>query len=258
MHRRSGVRFLEDPVPHVEGGRARRAAPVPDRRADPRCRPRPTGTSTQRPGETARRRAFRSPLRTCGASPSPTPCHRSVEGNYARACGCIRRAVGIRARLDGIVREFEAAPESLTNAILAGTLLFPVGLAGRRGGGGRSWNGASSWASCRSRAGTWSVCIKILMSQSRLLDIQAPQRAQRRIAPQEHVREALTWLEIHGERPDVVGALAYRSGRGSGAAAARLRRRVGAVATAAPQAASATALAVRVGAGNRPSLAAPS
>ena len=91
------------------------------------------------------------------------------------------------ARLDRYRARFEAAPESLTNAILAGTLLFPVGLAGRR------QRYSADPLERRVELGILPIARRdverlhqILMSQSRL-DIQAPQRAQRGLL-QEHVR----------------------------------------------------------------------
>jgi hypothetical protein len=36
------------------------------------------------------------------------------------------------------------------------------------------------------------------------MDIQAPSRAQRGLVHRSTFAEAVTWLEIHGERPDVV------------------------------------------------------
>jgi poly(A) polymerase len=109
------------------------------------------------------------------------------------------------ARLDRYRARFEAAPDSLTNAILAGTLLFPVGLAGRR------QRYSADPLERRVDLGILPIARRdverlhqILMSQSRLLDIQAPQRAQRGLLHRSTFEEALTWLEIHGERPDVV------------------------------------------------------
>jgi hypothetical protein len=38
----------------------------------------------------------------------------------------------------------------------------------------------------------------------RVVDIQAPMRAQRGLLHRQSLNETLTWLEIHGDRPDVV------------------------------------------------------
>ena len=40
--------------------------------------------------------------------------------------------------------------------------------------------------------------------QPRLLDLTAPARAQKGILHRSTLDEAITWLEIHGDRPDVV------------------------------------------------------
>jgi hypothetical protein len=45
---------------------------------------------------------------------------------------------------------------------------------------------------------------QILAVQPRLLDTQAPVRAQRALLHRHVFTEALTWLEIHGNRPDAV------------------------------------------------------
>jgi hypothetical protein len=45
----------------------------------------------------------------------------------------------------------------------------------------------------------------IISLQPRLLDLNAPPRAQRALLHRSTLPEALTWLEIHGDRPDVVG-----------------------------------------------------
>ncbi len=109
------------------------------------------------------------------------------------------------ARLDRYRAQFEAAPESLTNAILAGTLLIPVGLAGRR------QRFSADPLERRVELGILPIARRdverlhqILTSQPKLLDIQAPQRAQRGLLHRSTFDEALTWLDIHGERPDVV------------------------------------------------------
>ena len=45
---------------------------------------------------------------------------------------------------------------------------------------------------------------QILALQPRLLDTQAPARTQRALVHRAVLPEAITWLEIHGDRPDVV------------------------------------------------------
>ena len=116
----------------------------------------------------------------------------------------IRSGTSIAA-LDRYRAKFEAAPDSLTNAILAGTLLHPLGLVGAAPRfPPMRWNAASSWACCRSPRRDIERLQQILVLQPRLLDIQAPARAQRGLLHRAVLTEALTWLEIHGDRPDVV------------------------------------------------------
>jgi tRNA nucleotidyltransferase/poly(A) polymerase len=60
--------------------------------------------------------------------------------------------------LDNYRARFTSAPESMTNAVLAGTLLHPLGLIGRRRFMRIRSSGESSWGCCRSRAATSSAC----------------------------------------------------------------------------------------------------
>lgn len=105
--------------------------------------------------------------------------------------------------LDAYRARFEAAPDSLTNAILAGTLLYPLGLIGRR-------RFSADALERRVELGVLPIARRdverlqqILALQSRLLDIQAPARTQRALLHRAVLPEAITWLEIHGDRPDV-------------------------------------------------------
>jgi tRNA nucleotidyltransferase/poly(A) polymerase len=109
------------------------------------------------------------------------------------------------ARLDAYRQRFPAPPETLTNAILAGTLLQPLGLANPQ----RRF--AADALERRIDLGILPVprrdverLHQILALQPRLLDLRAPFRAQRGLLHRHVLNEALTWLEIHGERPDVV------------------------------------------------------
>jgi hypothetical protein len=45
---------------------------------------------------------------------------------------------------------------------------------------------------------------QIVAVQPKLLDTQAPTRAQRALMHRAIFSEALTWLEVHGDRPEVV------------------------------------------------------
>ena len=108
------------------------------------------------------------------------------------------------AALDAYRARFDGAPESLTNAILAGTLLHPLGLVARR-------RFSADALERRIELGLLPIARRdverlqqILALQSRLLDTQASARAQRGLLHRAVLTEALTWLEIHGDRPDVV------------------------------------------------------
>jgi poly(A) polymerase len=108
------------------------------------------------------------------------------------------------AALDAYRGRFDAAPETLTNAILAGTLLYPLGLVARR-------RFSADALERRLELGLLPIARRdverlqqILALQPRLLDTQASARAQRALLHRAVLPEAVTWLEIHGDRPDVV------------------------------------------------------
>jgi poly(A) polymerase len=108
-------------------------------------------------------------------------------------------------RIDRYRRQFDAAPDTLTNAILAGTLLVPLGLAGRR------QRFSADPLERRVELGMLQMprrdierLHQVLAIQSRLLDLNAPFRAQRALLHRHVLNEALVWLEIHGDRPEAV------------------------------------------------------
>jgi poly(A) polymerase len=108
------------------------------------------------------------------------------------------------AALDRYRAQFTAAPESLTNAILAGTLLQPLGLTRRQ-------RFAADPLERRIELGMLPIprrdverLHQVLALQPRLLDITASPRAQRALLHRSALDDALTWLEIHGEHPDIV------------------------------------------------------
>jgi poly(A) polymerase len=109
------------------------------------------------------------------------------------------------ARIDRYRQRFDAAPDTLTNAVLAGTLLVPLGLAGRRE------RFSADPLERRVELGMLQMprrdverLHQLLAVQSRLLDLNAPFRAQRALLHRHVLKEALVWLEIHGGRPEAV------------------------------------------------------
>ena len=137
-------------------------------------------------------------LRQLGA----TGLLREITPELVEAPDALWRAI---AALDQYRASFADTPDTLTNAILAGTLLYPLGLIGRR------QRFAADPLGRRVELGLLPIprrdverLQQILSLQHRLLDTQTPARAQRSVLHRSTFHEALTWLEIHGNRPDVV------------------------------------------------------
>ena len=131
-----------------------------------------------------------------------TKLMKEITPELAVAPDALWQAIGA---LDRFRARFKAAPDSLTNAILAGTLLQPLGLAGRRRGF------TADALERRVEIGMLPIARRdverlqhIMAMQPRLLDLTAPARAQKGILHRSTLDEAITWLEIHGDRPDVV------------------------------------------------------
>jgi poly(A) polymerase len=138
------------------------------------------------------------------------------------------------AALDRYRSQFPAAPESLTNAILAGTLLHPLGLLRRP-------RFSADPLERRLELGMLPIARRdverlhqMLALQPRLLDLEASPRAQRGLLHRAVVDEAITWLEVHGDRPDAVahwrqlqsqGVAAHPATDADGEAPFRPRRR---------------------------------
>jgi poly(A) polymerase len=102
--------------------------------------------------------------------------------------------------LDAYRRRFESTPDTLTNAILLGTLLAPLGHAVQHGR-----------ADAPPRLGNLPLARRdvdrlrqILALQRRLRDVTTSPRGQRNMAHRHFFRDALTWLEIHGRAPEAV------------------------------------------------------
>ncbi len=107
------------------------------------------------------------------------------------------------AALDRYRATFASAPESLTNAVLAGTLLQPLGLVSRRGFNADPLNRRIELGVLPIARRDIERLQQIQALQPRLLETAAP-RGQRSLLHRSALAEALTWFEIHGDRPEVV------------------------------------------------------
>ena len=133
------------------------------------------------------------------------------------------------AALDRYRHRFGAVPDSMTNAVLLGTLLVPRGFTGRRpfraersdvriaaGQGNdnprdRPRRERDEWRDPKATLGMLPVprrdverLRQILALQRRLTDMLSSPRAKRALIERGPFAEALTWLEIHGQSPEIV------------------------------------------------------
>ena len=127
------------------------------------------------------------------------------------------------AALDGYRRQFESTPDALSNAILLGTLLVPLGISLHppRGSGSEARHGLGADGSPAPdrkprrapgpRLGELPLARRdierlrqIVGLQRRMRDLSASPRAQRALTHRGIFREALTWLETHGGAPELV------------------------------------------------------
>jgi poly(A) polymerase len=112
--------------------------------------------------------------------------------------------------LDTYRRQFDETPETLTNAVLLGTLLVPVGYDFRPRPVVFSDDGRPKKEPALS-LGLLPLARRdverlrhILSLQRRLLDLHLSPRARRALMHRGPFREALTWLEIHGHAPEAL------------------------------------------------------
>jgi poly(A) polymerase len=112
------------------------------------------------------------------------------------------------AALDGYRARFESAPETLTNPVLLGSLLVPAGFTPRiQLREPRDESGDAPAARNQGpRLGDLPLARRdverlgqILQLQRRLQDMNANRRAQSALTHRSIFREALTWLEVHGD-----------------------------------------------------------
>jgi poly(A) polymerase len=114
------------------------------------------------------------------------------------------------AALDAYRQRFEAAPDTLTNGVLLGSLLVPLGYNARTLVGEAEPDGEFR-REPRLSLGMLPLARRdverlrqILTLQRRLVDTNLSPRARRALMHRGPFREALTWLEIHGDAPEVL------------------------------------------------------
>ncbi len=120
------------------------------------------------------------------------------------------------AAVDNYRKRFESAPDTFTNPVLLGSLIGPIGLIPSAS---RSHGAQSPEAGARRRPPKEPVVTlgalplarrdverlgHVLGLQRRLRDQTLSPRGQRTLVHRHNFREALTWLEIHGEAPELV------------------------------------------------------
>ena len=139
------------------------------------------------------------------------------------------------AALDAFRKRHEDAPDTLSNAVLLGSLLMPLGMTGHP----RHPAGTELEKEPRLTLGMLPLARRdverfrqIMGLQRRLLDPRLSPRARRALMHRGPFREALTWLEIHGQAPEAVEhwrgfieASGVNAGEQEGAGEFRPRRR---------------------------------
>jgi poly(A) polymerase len=116
--------------------------------------------------------------------------------------------------LDAYRARFESAPETLSNPVLLGSLLVPGGFTPPTHQREPPRDGAGGAAVARPsgpRLGDLPLARRdierlahVLQLQRRLHDLGANPRAQSALTHRSIFREALTWLEVHGDAPELV------------------------------------------------------
>ena len=110
------------------------------------------------------------------------------------------------ARLDAYRRRFPSAPPTLTNVVLIGALLVPLGaLRPRRGGGAQDPHaervGFGILPVARRDLERLQQLVQIV---PRLTEPELPPRVARSLPHRPAFADALTWLEIYGDAPEAV------------------------------------------------------
>lgn len=111
--------------------------------------------------------------------------------------------------LDAYRAKFPSTPETLGNAVILACLLVPLGLAPSLGRPQLAENGKPRFD--ESRLGVLPLARRdlegvrhMLAMQRRLRDVTASPHAQQALTHRSSFRDALTWLEIHGNAPELV------------------------------------------------------
>jgi len=112
------------------------------------------------------------------------------------------------AALDAYRRRFESIPDTLTNAILMGSLIVPLGhslqtLPPPHDSDNKKEPRLSMGILPLARRDVERLR-QILSMQRRLMDMTSSPRARRVLMHRGPFRDALTWLEIHGQAPEVI------------------------------------------------------
>ena len=115
------------------------------------------------------------------------------------------------AAVDTYRRKFTATPETLTNPILLGSFLVPLGLSPLAGRPQYVESESGRRRPVIPRMGALPLARRdverlrqILSLQRRLRDLGASVRAQRALTHRSIFRDGLTWMEVHGDTPDLV------------------------------------------------------
>ena len=141
----------------------------------------------------ASERAFRSLAELGLLEPISEELHRGANDSLWRSL----------ARLDAYRQQFESTPETLTNPVLLGTLLVPLGVHLNQRRMEEKSGGPKLGALPLARRDLERLR-QLLAIQRRLRDLGASLRAQRALTHRHIFRDALTWLEIHSETPELV------------------------------------------------------
>jgi hypothetical protein len=114
------------------------------------------------------------------------------------------------AALDAYRRRFDSMPETLTNAVLMGSLIVPLGHSlqtlspAPAPEGDRRKEPRMSMGMLPLARRDVERLRQILGLQRRLMDTTLSPRARRALMHRGPFRDALTWLEIHGQAPEAV------------------------------------------------------